>query len=173
MVQLLRPPAGQAHPGGEPESQVALGQTGKPLQLLQQGIEPVLPVQVDQQGRHVPVEHHPGGAALQGKMLFQEGLDGQQQQLVPLSLVPVHMDQGGGPQALGQINLIPGRPVLDLLRADLTAEKPGVEQLPQHRQALFIPPAQGLHVPPLQPLAVQLVPEGFQHPGQLRGVDGL
>ena len=130
---------------------------------------------MDQQGRHVPVEHHPGGAARQGEVLFQKGLDGQQQQLVPLPLVPraVHMDQGGGPEALGQVDLIPGRPVLDLLRAELAAEKPGVEQLPQHRQALLVPSAQGLHVPPLQPLAVQLLPELLQHLPELRGVDGL
>ena len=175
VVQLLRPPAGQANPGSEPQAQVALGQAAEALQFFQKGVEPRLPVQVDQQGRHVPVEHHPGGAALQGEVLFQEGLDGQQQQLIPLPLVPqaVHMDQGCGPQALGQVDLIPGRPVLDLLRAYLAAQEPGVEQLPQHGEALLVPPAQGLHVPALQPLAVQLVPELLQYLPELRGVDGL
>ena len=130
---------------------------------------------MNQQGRHVLIEHHPGGAALQGKVLFQEGLDGEEEQLVPLALVPraVHVDQGGGPQALGQVDLIPGRPVLDLFRADLAAEKPGVKQLPQHRQALLIPAAQGLHVPALQPLPVQLAPEFLQHLDEFRGVDRL
>jgi hypothetical protein len=83
------------------------------------------------------------------------------------------VDQGRGPQALGQVDLIPGRPVLDLLRAYLAAQEPGVEQLPQHGEALLIPPAQGLHVPALQPLAVQLVPELLQYLPELRGVDGL
>ena len=83
------------------------------------------------------------------------------------------MDQGGGPQAGAQLNLIPGGPVLDLLGRQLSPQQAGVEQLPEDGQALLIPAAEGLHIPPLQPLAVQLFPQAGQHLGQLGGVDGF
>ena len=176
-VEFLRPLAGQAHPGGQGDAQIALGQKAQPHQLPQQGIGPVGPGQPDQQGDHVAEEHRPGGAAIQREMLLQEGLGGEEKQLVPAGVpsVPggVGVDQGGGPQPLGQVDLIPDGPVPDLLGAQLAAEQPGVEQLPEDGQAFLIPAAEGLHIPALQPLPVQLLPQLGQHRRQLRGVDGL
>lgn len=76
-------------------------------------------------------------------------------------------------QLLRQIDLIPGRTVLDLVGPDLAVQQTGVEQLPENRQALLIAAADGLHVPPLQPLFIQLILQLVQHAHQLRGVDGL
>ena len=109
-------------------------------------------------------------------MLLKKAPDGQEQQLIPAGLRPigaVHLHQGGGPQPRSQGELIPGGPVLDLLGGDLAIQQTGEKQLPQGGQALLIPAAEGLHIPALQLLPLQLSPQLHQDGGQLRGVDGL
>ena len=110
-------------------------------------------------------------------MLLKEGAHRQQQQLIPLRraarLRRVHLHQGSGPGPLRKLNFIAGGPLPNLLRPNLPVQQAGIEQLPQHGQALLIPPAQGLHIPPLHALLVQLLPQPGQHLCQLGGVDGL
>ena len=83
------------------------------------------------------------------------------------------MGEGRRPGAPAQVQVQPGRPVVDLPGRDASLQQVGIKQLPQDRQALLIAAAQDLQVLALGPLGIQLVPQLAQYLGQFGGVDGL
>ena len=171
LAQLSQGWAGQSHAHRQLQAQIIQRQGPQALQLLQQGIGLI---GLGQKGHTVVVQHRPHHA-VQAGVLVQKALHGEEQQLIPLLrlLQAVHSKQGHRPGPLGHLDLIPGRPVPDLLRPDLAVQQPGIKQLPQDWKTLLIPAAQALHVPPLRLLLVQLVLQPEEDPAHLLGVDGL
>ena len=131
---------------------------------------------MDQQGHRVVVEQAANHRARKGEVFIQKGPCGEQQQLIPLLgalLRAAHPDQGRRPGTIRHVQFIPGGTVRHLVRANPSVQQAGVEQLPEYGQALLVPAAEGLHVPALHALLVQLLPQAGEYLPHLRGVDGL
>ncbi len=149
-----------------------MGQDADPVQLPHKGVDGPGAAKGGQHRRPVPVKEGPAAAALQAQPLLQQLAEGRGEHL-PAVPGPLDAGQGHRPGIPCKVQLQPGSPLLCLLRGDPPLQQLGVEELPQHRQALLVPAAQELQVLPLGALGVQPLPEPFQHGGKLRGADGL